>query len=209
MNDLAELAITNESVFDPAKDSFTSRVKPPKRPWSKPTPVAPKDKPAQTSCLPELALMQTPDGIRTLDELYAGDKLLTKDGRAVTIRWMGTGYVRPAAFPMNSLCDDIIIPKNSLGLGLPLMDLQIPGNQLVQLSEDQIVQAASLKKQRAFVQEAWENNLRPIHVHLEQDELVNANGVWVKLLRRCPDPRISLSLRQREEIASLYTGFVG
>jgi len=185
------------------------RIKPPKRPWGPPKPVAPKDKPVKTSCLAEHTLVQTPDGIRALDELFAGDHLVAQDGGAVAIRWIGRARLRPGTFPKTSNCADFVLPKGCFGDGIPLMDLRVPGNQWVLTSDQQRVQVCQLSQRNTVIHCAAENEQRPFHIHLARDEFVFANGLWVNLLGRCPDPRISFSRRQRSEITQLYPGFVG
>jgi hypothetical protein len=76
-------------------------------------------------------LIATPTGQRLIEELTAGDSVLTEDGRAVQIAWISTSrHSRGAATEPSRR--PIVISANAFGPGLPMCDLAVsPQHRIV------------------------------------------------------------------------------
>ncbi|MCP3969018.1 MAG: hypothetical protein GY717_01590, partial [Rhodobacteraceae bacterium] len=64
----------------------------------------------------------TPAGETAVEELQIGDTILTADGRAVAVKWIGHQTERPVIGLMNQRLEPVRICAGALGQGLPLAD---------------------------------------------------------------------------------------
>lgn len=87
-------------------------------------------------------LISTPDGDRPVETLKAGDLVLTVDGDAVPVRWIGRRAVEPCfADPLRS--QPIRIRQGALGNGLPARDLLVSPDHAMFL-DGLLVQAGAM-----------------------------------------------------------------
>jgi hypothetical protein len=120
-------------------------------------------------------LVATPAGEVAVEALRAGDLVLTADGRAVQVRWMGRQTVSTRfADPLRAL--PIRIRAGALGEGLPRRDLLVsPGHAL--LVGGVLVQAGALVNGTSIVREAAVPQVFTYwHVEVADHSLVLAEG---------------------------------
>ncbi len=77
-----------------------------------------------TVCFMPGTLIATPSGERAIETLSIGDEVLTADGRAVQVRWIGRQTIA-ARFANPDRALPIRIRAGALGDGLPLRDLLV------------------------------------------------------------------------------------
>ena len=75
-------------------------------------------------CYLEGTLIATPTGERALETLAIGDLILTADGRAVPVKWVGRQQIRNGVFASPKL-EPVCIAAGALGQGLPHRDLHV------------------------------------------------------------------------------------
>ena len=108
----------------------------------------------------------TPSGERAVEVLSIGDLVLTADGRAVPVRWVGRSTVtRAAGDPLLNL--PILVRAGALGEGLPARDLGLSGGHAV-LVEGVLVNAAALVNGTTVVRD-WSAPDTYMFYHLELD----------------------------------------
>ncbi|MBN9508383.1 MAG: Hint domain-containing protein [Alphaproteobacteria bacterium] len=126
-------------------------------------------------CFLEGTRIATPEGERFVQELVAGDLVLTADGRAVPVRWLGRSVVsRAFADPMTVL--PVRVKAGALAEAVPVRDLLVsPGHAL--LVEGVLAHAGALVNGSSIVREP---EVPPVftyyHVELDEHALLLAEG---------------------------------
>ena len=92
--------------------------------------VAPPDLPALntdpfTVCFLEGTRIATPEGERAVESLAIGDLILTADGRAVPVKWIGRQRIRNHPVFASPKLEPVRISAGALGDGLPHGDLYV------------------------------------------------------------------------------------
>ena len=77
-----------------------------------------------TVCYLEGTLIATPSGERTIETLAIGDQILTANGRAVPVKWIGRQQIRNSIFASPRM-EPVCISAGALGNGLPHSDLYV------------------------------------------------------------------------------------
>ena len=118
----------------------------------------------------------TPDGEVAVEALREGDLVLTQDGRALPIRWMGQSHVAKAfADPIRSY--PVRIKAGALGENLPKRDLCVSPDHAIFL-DGVLVQAGALVNGESIVREHdVAAQFTYYHVELASHELLLAEGV--------------------------------
>lgn len=132
---------------------------------------------AFTPCFLAGTLIATPAGTRSVESLAIGDLVLTADGRAVPVRWVGWRTV-VTAFGPGAEQAPVQIAAGSLGPGLPARPLRLTADHALCL-EGLLVQAGALVGTAARRLSAAELGERytVFHVETEAHDLILAEGV--------------------------------
>ncbi|WP_268843659.1 Hint domain-containing protein [Acidocella facilis] len=118
----------------------------------------------------------TPNGEVAVEALREGDLVLTQDGRALPIRWLGQSHVAKAfADPIRSY--PVRIKAGALGENLPKRDLCVSPDHAIFL-DGVLVQAGALVNGESIVRERdIPAQFTYYHVELASHELLLAEGV--------------------------------
>jgi len=117
-----------------------------------------------------------PGGETAVETLAIGDRVLTADGRAAPVRFVGRQTVAsPFADPLRAY--PIRIAAGALGEGLPTRDLLVSPDHAL-LLDDVLVQAGALVNDMTIVREAaMPERFTYFHVELADHSLILAEGV--------------------------------
>ena len=131
--------------------------------------------------------LETPDGPRLVEELAAGDKVVTKDSGAETILWVGSRNVSGARLYAMPELRPVRIRENALGEGQPGGDLIVSPDHrmLVQgqaaralWGEDEVLVAArDLINGRGVTRDMGAKSVTYYHLMLENHQVLVANGL--------------------------------
>ncbi|MGE0079835.1 MAG: Hint domain-containing protein [Thiohalomonadaceae bacterium] len=124
-----------------------------------------------TLCFARGTLIATPSGDKAVEDLRIGDLVLTADGQAVPVKWIGRQTRHPLFTEL-----PVRIRTGALGNGLPRRDLYVsPAHAL--LVDGLLVQAQALVNGATIQQmKEWQGNVEYFHIELENHELVLAEG---------------------------------
>ena len=129
-----------------------------------------------TVCFLAGTMIATPAGETPVESLAIGDLVLTADGRAAPVRWVGVQTVvsvfadRLRSFPIR-------ITAGALGEGLPVRDLFVSPDHALFL-DGALVQAGALVNGTTIAREkAMPERFTWFHVELEDHALILAEGV--------------------------------
>ncbi|UFN50452.1 Hint domain-containing protein [Roseomonas sp. OT10] len=127
-------------------------------------------------CFLSGTLIATPRGEVAVEELRAGDLVLTHDGREAPVVWLGRQTVSTAfADPLRVA--PVRIAAGALGEGLPVRDLLVSADHAL-LLDGVLVQAGALVNGRSITREmAMPERFTYYHVELADHALVLAEGV--------------------------------
>ena len=119
----------------------------------------------------------TPEGSRAIDTLAAGDQVLTADGEARAVRWLGRQTVA-TRFADPRRVAPICIRRGALGEGLPVRDLFVSPDHALMV-DDVFVQAGALVNGVSITIEDANlpEKLVYFHVELADHSLILAEGV--------------------------------
>ncbi len=129
-----------------------------------------------TVCFLAGTRIATPAGETPVEALAIGDLVLTADGRAAPVKWVGVQTVVTLfADPLRSL--PVRITAGALGEGLPARDLLVSPDHALFL-DGALVQAGALVNGTTVVREsAMPERFTYFHVELEDHALILAEGV--------------------------------
>ena len=133
------------------------------------------------SCFEKNTLITTPAGDVVVSELKIGDKVLTQDGRAVDIKWIGYQAIN-AFFAKKHDSMPIKIAAGALGDDLPRNDLYVSPDHAF-LIDGLLVNASALVNGESISQlQAWAGNVEYYHIETEDHEMILAEGVPAETL---------------------------
>ncbi len=129
-----------------------------------------------TVCFLAGTMIATPAGETPIESLAIGDLVLTAEGRAAPVRWVGVQTVVSFfADPLRSF--PIRITAGALGAGLPVRDLLVSPDHALFL-DGVLVQAGALVNGTTIVREtAMPERFTWFHVELDDHSLILAEGV--------------------------------
>ena len=130
-----------------------------------------------TPCFLGGTCISTPDGSKPVEKLQIGDCIVTDDGRAVPVKWIGRHTVVAAFRPAERLMP-VRFAAGSLGEGLPQTDLTVTADHGM-LVDGVICQAGALVNgstiTRVPLAEMGET-FTVYHIETEAHEIILANG---------------------------------
>ena len=143
-----------------------------------------------TYCFLEGTKIETPSGEQDVQSLKVGDKVLSVDGRELTVRWMGHEKI------VNSIGASVHkapvkISAGAFGNGLPHSDLYVSNAHAFLLDGHLVVASALINGDTIISVPFSDMPAEFIYWHIETDEheLVVANGVAAETLAGAPERR--------------------
>lgn len=164
-------------------------------------------------CFTPGTLIATPRGEVPVEELKAGDRVITRDNGIQQIRWMGQKALSWADLSLNPHLKPILIRQGSLGNGLPERDMMVSPNHRVLVANDRtalyfdehevLVAAKHLVAGRG-VHEVDSMGTTYIHFMFDQHEVVLSNGAWTESFQPGDYTLKGMGNAQRNEIFELF-----
>jgi hypothetical protein len=126
-------------------------------------------------CFLSGTMIATPDGERAIETLKAGDLVLTADGVAKPVRWLGHTVVS-GVFGDRSRVVPVRIKAGALGANVPARDLLVSAGHAL-LVEGVLVNAAALVNGTSIVREdGIAANFTYYHLELDTHAVILAEG---------------------------------
>lgn len=130
-----------------------------------------------TTCFLAGSLIATPEGERAVEELAIGDEILTEDGRAVAVKWIGRQTVVTAFGPAERLMP-VRFAAGALGDGLPHSDLTVTADHGM-LVDGVICHAGALVNGTTIIRvplSEMGETFMVYHIETAEHEIIFANG---------------------------------
>ncbi|WP_299962248.1 Hint domain-containing protein [uncultured Roseobacter sp.] len=158
----------------------------------------------------------TPQGLRSVEDLQQGDRVLTRDNGIQTVCWKGTRPMTTADFARRPDLRPIRIAKDALGPGMPERDIKVSPNHRVLVSNEQtqlyfderevLVAAKHLVGvPGVVVQHLWSTTY--VHVMFEQHEVILSDGLWTESFQPGDYSLAGIAQAQRAELEYLFPEF--
>ena len=131
--------------------------------------------PSSAPCFLGQTMIATPEGEKAVSEMAIGDMVLSKDGVAMPVRWIGRRVVSTLfADPLRSL--PIRIQAGALGDGLPKRDLLISPDHAL-LLDGILANAGTLVNGETIIrEEIKEESFTYYHIEVDDHALILAEG---------------------------------
>ncbi len=170
---------------------------------------------SDSPCFTPGTLIATAIGEKPVEELAAGDQVITRDNGLQTVSWVGRARFDALELSRNPHLYPVLIRAGALGNGLPEQDLTLSPNHRVLVTSDQtalyfeerevLVAAKHLVNHRG-VFEIEALGVSYFHFLCKKHEVVMSNGCWSESFQ--PEDRSlkALGNAQREEIFEIFPG---
>ena len=133
------------------------------------------------SCFEKNTSIATPSGDVLVSELKIGDKVLTQDGRAVDVKWIGYQAIN-SFFAKKHDSMPVRIVAGALGDDLPKNALYVSPDHAF-LMDGLLVNASALVNGSSITQmQTWVGNVEYYHIETEDHEIILAEGVPAETL---------------------------
>jgi len=164
-------------------------------------------------CFTPGTLIATPKGERPVEELRAGDKVITRDNGIQEIRWVGAKEMDWKALAANPHLKPILIKAGTLGDGLPERDMMVSPNHRMLVANDrtalyfeerEVLAAAKHLINHQGIMQAQVMRTTYIHFMFDQHEVVLSDGAWTESFQPGDYTLNGIGNAQRVEILELF-----
>jgi hypothetical protein len=164
-------------------------------------------------CFTPGTLIATPKGEIPVENLKAGDRIITRDNGIQELRWIGKREFDWAHMTANPHLRPIMVRRGSLGNGLPERDMMVSPNHRVLVSNERtslyfdehevLVSAKHLIGGKGIF-EVDSIGTTYIHLMFDQHEVVLSDGAWTESFQPGDYTLNGMGNAQRTEILELF-----
>jgi len=164
-------------------------------------------------CFTPGTLIATPKGERRVEDLKAGDRVITRDNGIQEIRWQGSRDMTSDELAGASHLQPVLICKGALGNGLPERDMMVSPNHRVLIANDktalyfedrEVLVAAKHLTGLPGVDVVETSSVTYIHFMFDQHEVVLSDGAWTESFQPGDLTLRGLDNAQRNELLELF-----
>lgn len=153
-------------------------------------------------------------GCVRVEDLKVGDRVLTRDGSAKTVRWIGSREVAPYGLLVNPKLRPVRIKAGALGRNLPSQDLIVSRQHRVLVTsaiakrvfgvDDVLVPAIKLVGLDGIDIAEDIQEVEYFHILFDHHEIIYSNGIPTESLFTGPEALKAVSPEARAEITELF-----
>jgi len=164
-------------------------------------------------CFTPGTLVATPRGERLVEELRAGDRVITRDNGIQDIRWVGRRTLSRAELALAPHLKPVMIRAGSLGNCLPERDMLVSPNHRMLVANDktslyfeehEVLVAAKHLINHSSVKPVETLGTTYLHFMFDRHEVVLANGAWTESFMPGDYSLGGMGNAQRSEIFELF-----
>ncbi|MGR3322503.1 MAG: Hint domain-containing protein [Pseudooceanicola sp.] len=164
-------------------------------------------------CFTPGTVIATPKGERLVEELRAGDRIITRDNGIQEIRWVGAKALNGRHMATNQHLKPVLIQKGSLGHGLPERDMLVSPNHRMLVNNDktalyfeerEVLVAAKHLTGVPGIDVVNAMHTTYIHFMFDRHEVVLSNGAWTESFQPGEQTLDGIGNAQRNEIFELF-----
>lgn len=164
-------------------------------------------------CFTPGTLIATPRGERPVEDLRAGDRVVTRDNGIQEIRWVGRKEVGGRALRATPRLAPVLVKAGALGRGLPERDTLLSPNHRVLVTgerarthfgESEVLVPARHMVGAPGVEAVGALGVTYLHFMFDRHEVVLSNGAWTESFQPGDWSLRGLGLAQRQELLALF-----
>ena len=164
-------------------------------------------------CFTPGTIVLTSKGEIKVEDLKAGDKVVTRDNGLQEIRWIGTKLLTGRALLESPHLRPVLIRKGALGNGLPERDMMVSPNHRMLVANDrttllfeerEVLVAAKHLVNNKSVQQVDTVGTSYIHFMFDNHEVVLGDGTWTESFQPGDYSLKGIGNSQRNEIFELF-----
>ncbi|WP_319823573.1 Hint domain-containing protein [Thalassovita sp.] len=164
-------------------------------------------------CFTPGTLIATPRGAVPVQDLCAGDKVLTRDNGVQEIRWVGAKELSGLELVHSAHLKPVLIRAGALGNGLPERDMMVSPNHRVLVTGDktalyfeerEVLAAAKHLVGMDGIQTVTPMGTTYIHFMFDHHEVVLSDGAWTESFQPGDYTLNGIGEDQRQEILELF-----
>ena len=164
-------------------------------------------------CFTPGTLIATPKGEVPVEQLNAGDRIITRDNGIQELRWTGARKFDWAHMVANPHLRPIMVRRGSLGHGLPERDMMLSPNHRVLVSNDrtslyfdehEVLVAVKHLVDGKGILEVESIGTTYMHLMFDQHEVVLSDGAWTESFQPGDYTLNGMGNAQRTEILELF-----
>jgi Ca2+-binding RTX toxin-like protein len=165
------------------------------------------------SCFTPGTLIETHGGLRVIETLAVGDRVLTRDNGYQTIRWIGCKTIEAADLRGNLALQPILIRKGALGPEFPSRDTMVSRQHRMLLQdgrcellfgEPEVFVRALHLLDLPDVLAAVVPAVTYLHLMFDKHEVIRADGAWSESFQPGPRSLGGLDDDQQAEIFAVF-----
>ena len=170
-------------------------------------------------CFTSGSEVETPLGVRKIDELNIGDLVLTKDNGPQSIRWIGSRTISSTELMASPKLRPVVIPKDSFGLGIPRRDVKISRQHRVLVHQENLstlfgdsevlLPAIGFEKAGKASIDHTCQDVTYIHVLFETHQIITCDGLQSESFHPGKFGVSCLAENAREELFNLFPDLSG
>ncbi len=166
-----------------------------------------------TPCFTPGSTIATPRGEKRVEELKAGDRVITRDNGIQEIRWAGRKDFTGTAFQGSPHLRPVLIKAGSLGNGLPERDMYVSPNHRMLISnertleyfnEQEVLVAAKDMVGADGIHTVDAMRVTYIHFLFDRHEVILSNGSWTESFQPAQNSLSGIGAEQRSEIINIF-----
>ncbi len=169
-------------------------------------------------CFVKGSMILTSRGLVRVEELEAGDQVLTRDNGLQEIRWIGSSRVPASRLAKNEKLRPIKIVKDAFGKNLPEQDLFLSRQHRVFLqswhaelmfsSTDILVPAHALVNDTTITVDYSANDVVYYHIAFDRHEVIFSNGLPTESFHPCTATVAEMKPEAKQELLTLFPNMV-
>jgi hypothetical protein len=156
----------------------------------------------ETACFMRGTLIASPEGEAAVESLAIGDLVMTLDGVARPVKWIGRRAFKRAFIGPRSEASPVLFRQGALGAGLPNRDLRVSAKHAMYF-DGAFVRAEDLVNGETIVRDRECELIEYFHVELDTPDVIFANGSATETYANHNSRRMFVNWR---EYIDLYGG---
>ncbi len=167
----------------------------------------------QVACFTPGTAIATARGERLVEELYSGDRIVTRDNGIQPIRWIGSKRLSTLDLARNPHLCPILLRRGSLGDNLPERDIWVSPNHRILVNsaqtalhfhEQEVLAAAKHMTGGQGIDSVQVRTVTYMHLLFDQHEVILSSGCWSESFQPDAQRIQGFGHAQRAEILELF-----
>lgn len=169
---------------------------------------------SSVACFVADTMIETPDGLRAVQDLKPGDLVFTRDNGPQTVRWAGQTTLTGRELSVNNALRPVRLDADALAPGCPSVALTLSPQHRVLLEgwsvelttghTEVLVAAKHLKGQPGIRAGRWKDGVTYVHIMFDHHEVIMANGAPCESFLFGEAIQSDLPSAQADEIRALF-----